>query len=170
MNSSWQKPLKQILKSLARNDLPPRLAVIGIGNELNGDDAAGVQVVRRLRQFLPENPQRLLLEAGLAPENFTGLLRRFQPDLILMVDAADMGTAPGSTAWLQPGELDGFSASTHTLPPSVLADYLRQELHCQVAVIGVQAKRLDFGQPLSDEVQLAVDHLADSLAGLLNAG
>lgn len=159
-----------MLKSLARNDLSPRLAVIGIGNELNGDDAAGVQVVRRLRQSLPENPRRMLLEAGPAPENFTGLLHRFQPDLILMVDAADMGTAPGSTAWLQPDEMDGFSASTHTLPLSVLANYLKQELHCQVVAIGIQAKRLDFGQPLSDEVQLAVDHLADTLAKLLNAG
>lgn len=168
LNSSWQKPLRQMLKSLARNDRPARLALMGIGNELNGDDAAGVQVIRRLRQRLAESPQRLLLEAGLAPESFSGPLRRFQPDLVLWIDAAEMGAAPGTVAWLQPDEMDGFSASTHTLPPSVLAGYLTQELACSVGLLGIQVQQVEFDQPLSPAVQHAVEQLADSLAVVLN--
>ena len=38
----------------------------------------------------------LCLSAGAAPENCTGLLRRFRPDLVLLVDAAEMGEAAGA--------------------------------------------------------------------------
>ena len=40
------------------------------------------------------------MEAGPAPENFTGPLRRFRPDLVLLVDAAQMDAEPGTIGWL----------------------------------------------------------------------
>lgn len=146
---------------------PARVAILGVGNELNGDDAAGVCVVRELSARLPATPGVLLIDGGTAPENYTGPLRRFRPDLVLEVDAAEQNEVPGTTAWLDWRDADGLSASTHTLPPSVLAKYLVAELGCQVALLGIQPANLEMGQPLSPDVARAVTRLADELCAWL---
>ena len=143
---------------------PARVAIVGIGNELNADDGAGPRVVRQLAARLPATPGLLLLDAGLAPENFSGPLRRFRPDLVLEIDAADQGQPPGTTAWIDWEEADGLSASTHTLPPSVFAKYLVAELGCRVALIGIQPAVLDLNAPLSPAVDRACTELAETLS------
>ncbi len=148
---------------------PARIAVVGIGNDLNGDDGAGPRVVRELAARLTATPGLLLLDAGLAPENFSGPLRRFRPDLVLEIDAADQGHPPGSTAWINWEEADGLSASTHTLPPSVFANYLVAELGCRVALIGIQPATLELNAPLSPAVDRACTTLADALCQWLSA-
>ncbi len=142
---------------------PARVAILGVGNELNGDDGAGVRVVRELTARLPATPGVLLLDGGTAPENYTGPLRRFRPELVLEIDAAELGASPGTAAWLDWRDADGLSASTHTLPPSVLAKFLVGELGCQVALIGIQPGTLEMGQGLSPEVLRGVADLAEAL-------
>jgi hydrogenase 3 maturation protease len=146
---------------------PERVAVLGVGNELNGDDGAGVAVVRALAARLAATPRLLLIDAGTAPENFTGPLRRFRPDLVVEIDAAHQEQPPGTTSWIDWRDADGMSASTHTLPPSVLASFLISELECQVALIGIQPVTLEPGRPLSPEVEAAVERLAARLVDWL---
>ncbi len=141
-----------------------RLAVVGIGNELNGDDAAGVLVARALRTGL--NDRFLAIEAGVAPENFTGMLRRFRPDLVLLVDAADLGKLPGTVAWVNSQDAGGWSGSTHTLPLSVLARYLEEELGCQVVLVGIQPAQLDLDAGVSGVVQQAVAEVVKKIYSL----
>lgn len=151
-----------------------RVAVMGIGNELNGDDAAGVLSARALSASLKgsaanteSDPNLLVIEAGAAPENFTGPLRRFQPDLVLLIDAADLDSTPGTIEWIDIQDADGLSASTHTLPPSVFATFLINELNCQVAVMGIQVKQVEFDQPPSSEILATVLELSRELAVIL---
>jgi len=130
-----------------------------MGNEFNGDDAAGIEVIRRLQQQLPEGDEFLLLAGGAAPENVTAPVRRFRPELVMFVDCADMGAEAGAVAWLDRSNIDGISAFTHILPLSVLAKYLQDETGCQIGIIGIQPKSLEFGQPLSKDVARAVDEI-----------
>jgi len=148
---------------------PARIAIVGVGNELNGDDGAGPRVVRQLAARLPATPGLLLIDAGLAPENFGGPLRRFGPDLVLEIDAADHGRAPGAVVWVDWRDADGLSASTHTLPPSVFAEYLVAELGCRVGLIGIQPGALELNAPLSPAVDRACTQLADALCAWLLA-
>lgn len=141
--------------------------MIGIGNELRGDDLAGPTVVRGLQALTPLSPTVLLLDAGMAPENFSGPIRRFAPDLVLLIDAAEMGEAPGTVCYVTWQETTGFSASTHTLPLYFLAQYLETELGCQVVVLGVQPENLDFGAPFSPIVQQAVNEVISELTAIL---
>ncbi len=140
--------------------------VLGIGNELNGDDGAGIALIRRLQAELKDVEDLLALEGGAAPENLTGPIRQFRPELVIFVDCAEMGAAPGDVAWLRMEDLDGLSATTHTLPPSVLAKYLQAELGCEVGLIGIQPEALDFGAPLSGPVARAVVEVADEIGRL----
>ena len=168
---SWSDSLNQKWTNLSKPDRALRVAIVGIGHELRGDDAAGVSVARSLQLAvgsiheltLRELPL-LVIDAGAAPENFTGQLRRFDPDLVLLIDAAQLNEAPGTIRWLDWQETSGLSASTHTLPPHVLAEYLVNELNCEVALIGIQPQGNEFDAPLSPPVQQAVADLARTLA------
>jgi hydrogenase 3 maturation protease len=169
----WKKALRTARQQAEdRLGRPLRLAVLGLGQELRGDDAAGLEAARGLLSRVPEsgeiNPgQRLLVAAaGPGPENFTGLLRRFRPDLVLLIDAAQMEAVPGEVRWLDPAETSGLSASTHTFPLHVLAEYLAAELGCQTALIGIQPEQNELGAPLSTPVRAAVQEITSHLAKL----
>jgi hydrogenase 3 maturation protease len=108
-----------------------------------------------------------VVEAGPAPENCTGPIRRFTPDLVILVDAADMEEAPGTVRWLDWQEATGLSASTHSLPLSFFARYLTTESGAAVALLGIQPQQIDFGTRLSDPVRRAVRRVVDGLSALL---
>lgn len=165
LQPSWQEALQNAL----RDNPPGRLAILGVGNELNGDDGAGVKAARALRSFFAGNPHTILIEAGLAPENFTGPLRRFQPGLVLIIDAGQMDEPPGTVAWVKWQDTDGLSASSHSLPPSVLATYLIEELHCQVALLVIQVEGIEMGRPISPPVKKAVAQITRTIKEVLQA-
>ena len=116
---------------------------------------------------LTGQPHLLILEAGLAPENFTGPLRRFGPDYVLLVDAAEMGDAPGTIRVLDWRDSTGFGPSTHLQPPSTFAEYLIVETGCEVVLLGIQPARLDFDTRLSAPVRAAVGRVRRGLRGML---
>jgi hydrogenase 3 maturation protease len=140
-----------------------RFAILGIGQELNGDDGVGPAVVHALHPRVAGREDVLLIEAGPAPENFTGVLRRFAPHTVLLVDAAQMDEPPGTLRWLNAQAATGFSASSHTLPLSVLASYLEGEMGCRVEVLGVQVKDTRLGAGLSVEVEEAVARAVEAI-------
>ena len=109
----------------------------------------------------------MILEAGLAPENVTGAVRRFAPDLVLLVDAAEMGEAPGTIRWLDWQETTGVTGATHALPPSMVAQYLAAELGCVVALVGIQRQDNTFGAALTPAVRRAVRTVSTGLSALL---
>jgi len=144
------------------------VALVGIGNELNGDDAAGVAAARRLRPLFAGSPSVLVLDGGQVVENVTGSLRRFRPDWVILIDAAWFDGRPGEIRGLDWHEADGFSASTHTLPLSVTAAYLESELDCRVLLLGVQAESVIFGEKMSRRSARAVTALVKGLQELFS--
>jgi hydrogenase 3 maturation protease len=134
-----------------------------VGRAGRGDDGAGPALCAELARRWRGCDDRLALDAGIAPENVGGALRRFQPDVVLIVDAADMGESPGAVRRLTEDQILGCSASTHTVPLGLVARYLSESLGCQVRVLGLQADRFADG-PLSDPVRRSVSRLARHLA------
>ncbi len=127
-------------------------------------------VARALEAELAGRDGVLVVDAGLAPEGCSGLLRRFGPDLVLFVDAADVGEPPGTVRVLGRRSMGGVGGSTHTLPLSLLAGYLVETLDCRVALIGIQPADTALGEPLSPAVGHAVHVVIGSLAELLREG
>ncbi|MFW5772138.1 MAG: hydrogenase 3 maturation endopeptidase HyCI [Phototrophicaceae bacterium] len=154
-SSLWQTSLATVLQT-TKSEPPGRVAVLGVGQELRGDDAAGLAVIRALIQGLPPTDNLLLLDTGPSPEAFTGSLRQFGPDWVLFVDAADMDAEPGAVAWVSDEAITGLSASTHTLPVSVMAKYMLAEFGCKIALLGIQPQQTELDAPLSAPVTQAV--------------
>ena len=164
--TSWKDFLTPILlpgQSLSKAKYP-RLAIVGIGNEFNGDDAAGVLVARNLgrRECACDAEHVLVIEAGQAPENITAELRQFRPQVVILVDAAQFDAAPGTIAWIPLESTSGMSASSHSLPLAMLARYLTLEFGCVVHLLGIQPARNAPYTPVSLEVDAAVEDIYET--------
>jgi hydrogenase 3 maturation protease len=145
------------------------VAIVGIGNEFNGDDAAGVLVARKLsmRECSDDAGHVLVIEAGQAPENITGELRRFQPQVVLLIDAAQVDADPGEVVWIPWETTTGMSASSHSLPLSMLARYLTLEFNCTVHLLGIQPAHNESNGAVSTEVHAAVEDICQTLCQAL---
>ncbi len=137
-----------------------RLTIIGVGSELRGDDAAGELTARAI----PAVPNRQVLHGGGAPENYTSDIRRFAPDHIVIIDAADLGHEPGALAVIPAEQIATTSFSTHRMPLSMLVEYLAQDLACTVTVVGIQPATLALGAPVTPAVAATAAALAAVMA------
>jgi len=147
-------------------DLASRLErawlLVGVGNDLRGDDAFGPLLARRLAaEMLPA------LDAGSAPENLTGPILRAAPDLLILADAAVMGEAPGTVRLLEAGALAEGGTSTHDPSLATLLAYLQgrraqdgKRPPLEVVVLAFEPTTRALGAPPSKALLRAVERLA----------
>ena len=166
--TSWINSLTRNLPRSQDNRLfLPRTCLIGIGSDLRGDDSAGLMVARQLLKH-PHAENLLIIEGGPAPENVTGQIRAFHPDNVILIDAAHMDEPPGTVQWIPLDSIDGMSASSHSLPLSMLASYLTAEIGCEVTVLGIQPVQNEIGFGLSSFVKSAVDEITKEFRKLFS--
>jgi hydrogenase 3 maturation protease len=139
--------------------------VLGIGNRLGGDDAAGTCVVDILNQrryrtktFLPT--EIMALDAGTDPESYTSVIRQHRPDLLILVDAADMGLPPGALRTIPPERISILSFSTHHIPLSTFVSYIK-EFCGKILLVGVQPERTEMDKHISKTVRKSAKKLTE---------
>ncbi len=143
--------------------LQGRVTVLGIGNPLRGDDAAGPLVTRRLRPA----PGLRAIEAEEVPESHLGAVVASRPDTIVLVDAVEMGAPPGSLALVDTGELVRYAPTTHRVPLDLLASFLAGETGASVFLVAIQPGRTALAGPPSREVEEAAALVAAVMNGAL---
>jgi hydrogenase 3 maturation protease len=141
--------------------------VLGIGNRLGGDDAAGNYLVDMVNQRQHEDravlPAEIMaIDAGTAPESYTSVIRQHRPDLLILIDAADMGLPPGALRTIAPERISILSFSTHNIPLSMFVSYV-EEFCGQVLLVGVQPEQTETGKSISEAVHKSVKKLADAI-------
>jgi len=146
-----------------------RVAVIGVGNTGRGDDGAGVLAAAALKKKLGRKGRsRVKVLLGYeTPECLTGEIRRFQPDLVLILDAAVSKRKPGSVFLLEKKEMAVEDISTHKIPLAFLVNYLRKCVGCRVKVVGIEPRSCREGASLSAALRKSTEQLAVQLAALL---
>jgi hydrogenase maturation protease len=137
------------------------LSLIGIGNRFRRDDAAGLEVVRRLRLTHP--PGVVLIEEEGEPAS---LIESWSTaDEALVVDGISSGSEPGRlhrfdvTDAPLPAEI--FNPSTHSmgLPEAVELARELDRLPRRLVVYGIEGQTFEAGEGLSDPVQKTVEKL-----------
>lgn len=145
-----------------------KLAILGIGSDLRGDDGAGVLAANILKRSFARSKKRLPVKVfigGTAPENLTGEIKRYKPSHIIIIDTADFKERPGTVVVLDPRDVGGgVSFSTHKMPARILVDYLQSSLECEVTIVAIQPKNIDFGKPLTKMVAGSVKEVAGAVA------
>jgi hydrogenase 3 maturation protease len=142
------------------NRIQGRVAIVGVGNPCRGDDAAGSLAVRQISP----GPGVCVIDAQDVPEHYLGQVTAHRPDTIVLIDAVDLGSPPGSVALLEKDQVTLYQPSTHHMPLSLTMSYLEQESHAGVFLIAIQPHQTVFMQPVSEEVAAA----AADIAGMLN--
>jgi hydrogenase 3 maturation protease len=156
---TWETELKQWLQKCSK------LAVLGIGNPLRGDDALGLEVLKFLHGKVPRSVR--LIDCGTMPENLTREVKRFRPSHVLLVDAASFDAKPGVVKLVSPEDIGGVAVSTHALPLSMFAEVVQKSVKAKVLLLGVQPKKVEFVEGLTSELEKAVQNIAGVLVRLL---
>lgn len=131
--------------------------LLGIGNPLGRDDALGFRLAQRFQA------QGWVAIPSPSGENAVGAVAKLKPELLVVVDAAEMGLPPGSIRRLPLAHPSTMLGSTHGLPLPLL---LALSGVPEVVVIGVEPKDRGLGEGLSPEVEEAISRLT----ALLQAG
>jgi hydrogenase 3 maturation protease len=134
--------------------------LFGVGNSLRGDDGAGCYVAD-----LMQAANWMAINCATAPENFTGIVRKNHPEILAIIDAADMGLVPGSFRRIAPEMIEDVGLGTHMLPLSHLIGYLSADAG-EIILIGIQPGHVDNCDGLTREVREG----ADALISLFESG
>jgi hydrogenase 3 maturation protease len=133
--------------------------LMGVGSTLRRDDGVGVSVARHLR-----HPAWKALDCGTAPENFTGVVRKEHPELLLIVDAADMGLRPGEIRVIPPERIRDAGIGTHQLPLTHLVHFLADAAD-EIRIIGIQPAETGDGEGMTPAVRQAAETLIAIIVG-----
>ncbi len=141
--------------------------VLGIGNRLGGDDAAGTRLVdmlnrREHKAKTLHSRQITTIDGGTAPESYTSVIRQQRPELLILVDAADMALPPGALRTIPPDKISVLSFSTHHMPLSMFISYV-EEFCGKVLLIGVQPERTEMGGRISEAVRKSMNELVEAI-------
>ncbi|ATO32386.1 hydrogenase maturation peptidase HycI [Dickeya dianthicola] len=137
--------------------------VLTVGNTLMGDDGAGPLLAERMSQQPVAGWS--VIDGGAIPENAAHTLRELKPRRLLVVDATDMGLAPGEIRIVDPERIaEDMLMNTHSLPLNYLIDSLKEDIP-EVIFVGIQPALVAFYFPISPEVTRAVDTLYQRLSG-----
>lgn len=141
------------------------LAEISSESNLGSRCRISEQVLKKVKKRLPIK----LFSCETVPENYTGEIKKFKPTHIIIIDAAEMGREAGEICLLDKEEKSvEASFSTHRPHRKALIEYLCRSLNCRIISICIQVKTIQFGAPLSREVEKAVRKIAGIISDLVS--
>ncbi|MDP2911600.1 MAG: hydrogenase maturation peptidase HycI [Candidatus Omnitrophota bacterium] len=143
--------MKDILKG--------KVVMLCIGNIERGDDGLGPYFAAMIKGKAPYE----VIDAGTAPENWTGVVARLNPDTIIIVDAISFDGRPGETRIFKGDDLRTGKISTHDVSPKLLIEYLKESTNADIYILGIKPESNEFGQPLSPAVKQSLNNLISSL-------
>lgn len=147
-----------------------RTVVLGLGNPLMGDDRVGLIALNHLEDdwFLPRSVS--LVDGGTWGLTLLPVVEA--ADRLLVLDAIDIGTDPGTIVRLDGAEVPrvlGQKLSPHQIDlREVLAlAELRGTLPRELLALGIQPERVELLTELSPAVEARVGELVELAAGAL---
>ena len=140
------------------------IVVIGVGQSLRGDDAAGPAVVQLWADQYPESASHPAVRIELAGLPGLGLLDLiYDTREVVIVDALHADLAPGTLVILSETDLETFGAGSATAHGFGVAETLAlgrslepERMPSQITLIGIQVATMDLGAGLSPPVQDAL--------------
>jgi hydrogenase maturation protease len=145
------------------NRCPVSVVVIGVGNDLRADDAAGLEVARRL----PDEPG---IGVTAYPGEAIDLLELWSgADAVVVVDTVRTDAATGTIhrfdATSDPLPLPLQGSSSHAISVAEAIELARTlgTLPQRVIVYGVEGARFVLAGQLSDDVERAINPVADAV-------
>ncbi len=147
-----------------------KIAVLGIGNILLGDEGVGVQAIEAImeRYDLPESVE--LIDGGTMGLDLLPFIEN--RDKVLIIDAVNIGKPAGTLVTIEGDDIPRFlnlKISVHQigLPEMLAAANIMGIMPEEICLVGIQPKTFRTGLDLSDEIAGKLDALIDAVLGRL---
>jgi len=160
----------------ARAEYPGIIKIIGIGQSLRGDDAAGLAAVDLWHETYQAKVSRPNVQMELAELPGIGLLGLLEgANVAILVDAVHSDAKAGTVRVLTENQLESFkdgSGSSHgwgvaeTL--SLGRKLMLSALPGKLILIGIEAGQLTLGETLSPDVESALPEVARLIEQYIN--
>jgi hydrogenase maturation protease len=156
--SGWRESL---LDTIADGRSPVHL--MGVGNELRADDAAGLEVASSLRRKLGTTPAPgVKIHASTpVPERLLSKLASGKGRIVVF-DAVEASAEPGAVVFRSMADTKYGFFGTHNIPLKLVPG-LEGRL-CDVFLVGVQPASVEVGSGLSDAVRGSVREIVSVVA------
>ena len=151
-----------MIEELQQRTQNKKVLILGIGNRLRGDDAVGSILAERLSKKL-DIP---IIDAGDVPENYLGPIEASGADLVLVLDAADLGVRPGDLSLIEMNRLKDMGVSTHATNLALLFKVIPQARRPDAVLVAIQPEQTGAGLGLSRSVDIVMKGLERLLVQL----
>jgi hydrogenase 3 maturation protease len=122
--------------------------VLGIGNRLKGDDAVGSVIVEKLKEKI-KNEKLLIIDAENKPENYIGIIEKFSPSFILIIDAIDFNSFVGDFKIFTVDQIKDTTISTHNFSLPFFKKLLG---NIDIYILGIQIEKIEIGEKISQSL------------------
>ena len=148
--------------------------VLGIGNTLLSDEGIGVHVTQQLQSMLPLSDDIEILDGGTL--SFTLASPIEDADALIVVDAAQLKSAPGTLKVFEGEAMDAFlfgnrKSSVHEVSLTDLMSIAMLTGHWpeRRALVAIQPEKVDWGDyptpQVAAAVPLACEHIQSLIGG-----
>lgn len=160
-----------------RDELSGTIKIIGIGQSLRGDDAAGLAAVKLWRETYQETGARPNVQVELAELPGIELLSLLEGARIaILVDAVHSDARVGTVRVITENQLETFkdgSGSAHGWGVAETLSLGRKLMPSafpgKLILIGIEAGQLNLGEALSQEVEAALPEVARLIEQYISA-
>jgi hydrogenase 3 maturation protease len=153
--------LEHLIEHL-REIVTPTMAIVCVGNELCGDDAAAPLIAEKLTGKVPWK----VYNTQTVPESFLMKIISGCPQSVLLIDALDFAAEPGSVEMFATERIGGQGPSTHGPAPLAFLEILNMMHPCRCAVLGIQPQCVEMGKEITSPVAAATDRIVEALTTL----
>ena len=136
---------------------------MGIGNQLRADDGIGSILANRLKSKVDAT----VIDAEEVPENYLGPIIADTPEVLMILDAANMDAPPGSLAIIEMENIASSGLSTHSASFELFFLVLQSEIQPDTFVLGIQPQSTEFGAPMTEPVRKALVIIEQALQNIL---
>jgi len=154
LSNTFQKVSEELINLLSQRD--KKILFVGTGNLLRKDDGAGAYISSGIKGSGAVSS--LTVEVSI--ENYIGKINRINPDILVIIDALDMGAAPGDYRLLNINEAEDMTFNTHNISVRRVSDFFKMPVY----LLGIQPESIDFGEKMS----YLVKNMADKIISFIN--
>ncbi len=146
---------EELKNLLLKND--KRILFVGIGNLLKKDDGVGVYISSGIKN--KSNIEALTVEVSL--ENYIGKINSIDPDILVLIDCMEMGSAPGTHKLMSVSKIDDLTFNTHNISLKRISEFFAMPVY----LLGIQPEKIEFGENMS----YLVKEEAEKIINIINS-